>query len=126
MLGERVKWGNSIRIVRHGFLLMLLLWGTLEVGYGQRVYADDQRSGTTSGLGSAVVENPTFSINSNYSDFTILKTNGALIQPTAWQQLIFPAAIPANSVVYIKITSTTALLGGGITAQAYTNSDANN
>src|SRR5690606_23110294 len=34
MLGERVKWENSKRIVRHGFLLMLLLWGTVEVGYG--------------------------------------------------------------------------------------------
>src|SRR5690606_16960487 len=66
MLGERVKWGNSMRIVKHRFLLMLLLWGTVEMGYGQdqvRKYATRQRVFT--GLLGGTAQNPTHVIDQN-------------------------------------------------------------
>src|SRR5690606_17451737 len=67
MLGERVKWGNSKRIVRHGFLLMLLLWGTLEVGYGQRarMYADWYGTYTAGILGNSTVSNSYNAVGAN-------------------------------------------------------------
>src|SRR5690606_36607904 len=60
------KWENSIRIVRHGFLLMLLLWGTVETGYGQtRTYLTGQKTGKLTpvpgislGTGSADISEP--------------------------------------------------------------------
>ena len=90
------------------------------------MYADAQRNGTTtSGItNSANITNLTYSINTNYTDFTTLTATSTLGTATAWQQLIFPTTLTANSMVYLKFTSTNALLGGGITAQAYANSAA--
>src|SRR5690606_14022743 len=122
MLRACAKRGKSIRIVKHGFLLLLLLWGTAQVGYGQRVYADAQRNDISSSLAS--VSNPQNSVNPPYTDFTLLTASTALVGSQAWQQLIFPTDVPANAVVYIKITSTSALLGGAVTVRAYKNSTA--
>lgn len=105
------------------FSVILLLFGAVKKGYGQRVYADAQRNGTTSSLGnSATVTQPLLSVNSNLSDFTTLTASSTVGTATAWQQLIFPNTLVANSIVYLKFASTNALLGGGVAVQAYANS----
>lgn len=105
------------------FSVILLLFGAVKNGYGQRVYADAQRNGITSSLGnSATVTQPLLSVNSNLSDFTTLTASSTVGTATAWQQLIFPNTLSANSIVYLKFNSTNALLGGGVTAQVYANS----
>ncbi|MFC7522684.1 hypothetical protein ACFQRK_01920 [Parapedobacter sp. GCM10030251] len=112
----------SFRSLRF-FSVILLLFGAVKKGYGQRVYADAQRNGTTSGLGnSATVTQPLLSVNSNLSDFTTLTASSTVGTATAWQQLIFSNTLVANSIVYLKFASTNALLGGGVAVQAYANS----
>src|SRR5690606_5881949 len=109
MLRACAKRGKSIRIVKHGILLLLLLWGTAQVGYGQRVYADAQRNDISSSLAS--VSNPQNSVNPPYTDFTLLTASTALVGSHAWEQLIFPTDVPPNAVGYTTITSTSALFG---------------
>jgi len=108
-------------------ICVVLLVGVVKEGYGQRVYADAERNGTTgSGLtNSGSITDRTFSINTNYSDFTKLTATSTLGTSTAWQQLIFPITRPANSLIFLKFTSSNALLGGGVTTQAYVNSSSN-
>lgn len=103
-------------------LCLLLLFGVRGEGYGQRVYADAQRNGTTGGGGSIV--DPTNSINqADLTDFTRLSSSSLIGVSTSWQQLIFSTTtISTTATVYIKINSSGALLGGGITAQAYAGS----
>src|SRR5690606_4327653 len=97
MLGERVKWGNSKRIVRHGFLLMLLLWGTVEMGYGQdkkRTYANFQGTYEAGinllGLLTGNVSNPGNAINGNVKSYSTLSVPlGVLGLLSATQYLEF-------------------------------------
>lgn len=113
-------------------LCLLLLFGAKREGYGQRIYADVQRNGITQTVvpilgtitASGSVTNPLNSINSsNLNDFTHLEAWSTAGTGTAWQQLIFSGTtIPLNSTVYVKINSSGALLGGGISAQAYSGS----
>lgn len=104
------------------FVLAVLLIGVVEEGYGQRVYANLQRNSAPSGTS---ITNPGNSVDANYSNFTALSASSFLFASSAWQQLIFPTTVPANTPVYIKVTSASGLLGGGVAAQAYANSHAN-
>lgn len=107
-----------------------LIVGSKEVALCQpanAVYANSQTSGgSVGGLGDFDVDNPLNAINSATNvkpngNFTHLKALSTLGVTSAWQQLAFPASVPANSTVYIKTTATaTALLGGGVTIAAYT------
>lgn len=91
------------------------------------VYANSQTSGgSVGGLGDFDVDNPLNAIHSATNvkpngNFTHLKALSTLGVTYAWQQLAFPASVPANSTVYIKTTAAaTALLGGSIAIAAYT------
>src|SRR5690606_3882172 len=122
--GERVKWENSKRIVKHGFLLMLLLWGTVEVGYGQRVYADAQQSSEKQSLILTFSEviNQENAIDENLANFsTLLVRLGALGAITANQNLQFinqQKPLPTSPIV-IRFGSTNSLLNllGGFSVQ---------
>lgn len=136
MLGERVKWGNSKRIVRHGFLLMLLLWGTVEMGYGQdqvRKYATRQRVFT--GLLGGTAQNPTHVIDQNPRTSSTLQIGlGALYLMYTEQVVDFnpdPAAtnatnsptFPAGTPITLKLSFPRELLGllTGVVIQPITN-----
>lgn len=124
MLGERVKWENSKRIVRHGFLLMLLLWGTVEVGCGQdqvRKYATRQRVFT--GLLGGTAQNPTNVIDQNpRTSSTLQVALGALNLMYTEQVVDFnpdPAAtnatnsptFPAGTPITLKLSLPSEILG---------------
>lgn len=117
---------RTLSIFRAIALCLLFLFGVKEEGYGQRVYADTQQSGTT-GTGASVT-NPTYSVNiNNLSDYTKLTASTALVvSGSSWQQLTFSTrTFSANSTVFVKINVASSLLGGGITAQTYAGSNAN-
>lgn len=106
-------------------LCLLLLFGARMEGYGQRVYADLQRNATT-GAGASVVD-PTNAVDAtNLSNYTRLSASTALVvSGGSWQQLIFSGrTFLANSTVFVKINVASSLLGGGITAQVYSGSNA--
>src|SRR5690606_6999654 len=127
MLGACAKRGKSIRIVKHGFLLMLLLWGTVEVGYGQdqvRKYATRQRDLSVAllGLGGSV-QNPTRVVDQNPRTTSTLQfLLGALGLTYAEQVVDFnsnpdataatnsPVA-PALSPITLKLSLPRALFG---------------
>ncbi|MDM8174840.1 hypothetical protein QT327_10815 [Olivibacter sp. 47] len=108
-------------------LCLLLLFGVRGEGYGQRVYADAQRNGTTGTVGSGSVTNPTFSIDaSNLSNFTRLSASSAVLASGgAWQQLIFDRTFAGNTTIYIKLNVASSLLGGSVTLKTYSGSTAN-
>ena len=114
----------SLAFLRFLVVSVTLLLAAVQEGYGQRVYANAQLNGKTNTTltNSAEVIDPTLSANTNYADFTTLRATSTLGTSSAWQQLIFPTILTANSIVYLKFTSTNALLGGGIIVQAYANS----
>ncbi|MGV3763371.1 hypothetical protein [Parapedobacter sp.] len=115
---------NPLSSLRFFVVCAVLLLGAVKAGYGQRVYADAQLKGnTSSGLtNSGTIGSPTLSVNPPYTDFTTLTAKSTLGTATAWQQLIFPTTLTANSIVYLKLTTETALLGGEISVQTYANS----
>lgn len=105
--------------------LILLCVGIVGAGavHGQNTYADVQRNGTTGSGGSVTL--PANAVNTNYADSTRLTASSIIGTNTAYIQLIFTGgALPANTTVFIKYKSTGALLGGGITLQAYSGSTA--
>ena len=120
MLGERVKWGNSKRIVRHGFLLMLLLWGTVEMGYGQRVYADVETSSSTPLLASIV--NSDLAIDGDTTTFSRLNVTVGLLSLVQANQIIYFSNAPSyllHSPVIVKFGTPGSLLDllGGLSIQ---------
>src|SRR5690606_26101200 len=139
MLGACAKRGKSIRIVKHGFLLMLLLWGTVEVGYGQdqvRKYATRQRDLSVAllGLGGSV-QNPTRVVDQNPRTTSTLQfLLGALGLTYAEQVVDFnpnPDAtnatnsptFPAGTPITLKLSLPRELLGvlTGVVIQPRTN-----
>jgi|GEM_PF-1134633 len=107
-------------------LCLLLLVGVKE-GYGQRVYADVQRSGVTGSLlAKGEVLKSDRSVNAIYDDFTTLKASSLVTATTAWQQLIFPNSIfPSGTTIYIKLNITNGLLqllGSSLLVSAYSGS----
>ncbi|MEH6306553.1 hypothetical protein RYH73_12925 [Olivibacter sp. CPCC 100613] len=105
-------------------LCLLLLFGVKGEGYGQRVYANMQRNGTTGTAGSGSVINPTFSIDANnLSNFTRLSASSAVLASGgAWQQLIFDRTFAGNTTIYVKLNVASSLLGGGVTLKVYNGS----
>ena len=102
---------------------MLLCAGEVK---GQNVYANTQLNNTTvSGLGVTVsVTAPGNAVTSPLTDSCRLHAASTLGTGTAYLQMIFAAPLPANTTVFIKYKSTASLLGGGLTAEAYTGSAA--
>src|SRR5690606_14239496 len=127
MLGERVKWGNSKRIVRHGFLLMLLLWGTLEVGYGQRarMYADWYGTYTAGILGNSTVSNSYNAVGANEANIAAVLSASGLGGSAKLQLkfLRFGQNIPSGIVVRVKVGSTTTNLNTTFSSNATSSTD---
>lgn len=121
MLSTKLKNFNKI----YGLLLalMLLMIEVSEVN-GQRIYATSNRSGNTNAIGgSGSVALPDNATDGNYSNSAQLIASSTVGTSTAWEQLIFSSAIPANSTAYIKLkVLTVGLLGGEITVAAYSGS----
>jgi len=114
-----------LSIFRALALCLLLLAAANLDGYGQKIYADVQRSGTT-GTGGTITD-PNFSVDvSNLTNYTRLSASSTvLVSGGAWQQLTFSSrTFLANSTVFIKVNVASSLLGGGITAQTYVGSNA--
>lgn len=126
MLGKRVKWENSKCIVRHGFLLMLLLWGTVEVGYGQdqvRKYATRQvnRSIALLGLGGSI-DNPTHVVDQNPQTASTLQFLVGALGLTYAEQVVdfnpnpeattaYLPTLPAGTPITLKLSLPRELLG---------------
>src|SRR5690606_24219814 len=106
----------------------LLLWGTVEMGYGQRVYAD---IATTSGSTLFVdhVQNPERATNSNPNEFARVRSyGGVLLGGGAFSGYLnlrfstFPEGstkIPAGTTTFIRLGGNAqdllnVLLGGSL------------
>lgn len=88
---------------------------------GQSVYANGQLNGTTGPSGAVGIAGN--AVNATYTDSCRLSAASLIGTSTAYLQMIFGSgALPANTTVYIKYKSTGSLLGGGISAQAYSGS----
>lgn len=124
MLWVCAMWWNSICIVKHGVLLTLLLWGAVEMGYGQnqvRKYATRQR--VLTGLLGGTAQNPTNVIDQNPRTASTLQVAlGALNLMYTEQVVDFnpdPAAtnasnspnFPAGTPITLKLSLPREILG---------------
>ena len=99
-------------------IAILLSVGVCKVE-GQRIYATQQRSGS-SNVVYASVNNASFVKDIDYTNYATLTANSVVGVSSSWSQPIFPSNLMANDIVYLRFGNiSTALLGGELTGTAY-------
>ncbi|WP_419699980.1 gliding motility-associated C-terminal domain-containing protein [Mucilaginibacter sp. NFX135] len=107
---------------RYIIVLCLLLFATSQI-FGQRHFATTQQSGATGLLClGCVVNNQGNAIDANLQTYSTLNVPVGLLAST-YQELIFPATVPANTQLTIKLGTGDNLLDvtllGGVTITPY-------
>jgi len=104
-------------------LLILLVTAVLAVVFGLKVKGQTRVYATIYRNSGSGVTGPTLSTDGIYTNFTTLKASSLIFsEPPAWNQMIFGSNISSGTPIYIRCTMTGALLGGDLTATAYSGS----
>lgn len=109
-------------LLRLCVLFCMMYGGIQDKVWSQNVYATIQRTGTTGPGGTVTAAGN--AVNAVYTDSCRLSASSLVGTSTAYIQLIFASAVPANTTIFIRYKSTGALLGGGVALQTYTGATA--